>query len=96
MEPRLSYISPGLNEEALQHAIAYKLMFILGKDPSLANKHEWLNAAVRRSRSAGRTLVAGASGADLAAGKAGLLSVDGVSHRSNPLECLTVAGHLRM
>lgn len=44
MEPRLSYISPSLNEEALQHAIAYKLMFILGKDPSLANKHEWLNA----------------------------------------------------
>jgi hypothetical protein len=35
MEPRLSYISPSLNEEALQHAIAYKLMFILGKDPHL-------------------------------------------------------------
>ena len=31
MEPRVSYISPRLNEEALQHAIAYKLMFILGK-----------------------------------------------------------------
>ncbi|WP_171991830.1 glycogen/starch/alpha-glucan phosphorylase, partial [Klebsiella pneumoniae] len=46
MEPRLSYISPSLNEEALQHAIAYKLMFILGKDPSLANKHEWLNATL--------------------------------------------------
>jgi hypothetical protein len=46
MEPRVSYISPRLNEEALQHAIAYKLMFILGKDPSLANKHEWLNATL--------------------------------------------------
>ena len=46
MEPRLSYISPSLNEEALHHAIAYKLMFILGKDPSLANKHEWLNATL--------------------------------------------------
>lgn len=46
MEPRISYISPRLNEEALQHAIAYKLMFILGKDPSLANKHEWLNATL--------------------------------------------------
>ena len=46
MEPRLSYISPSLNEEALQHAIAYKLMFILGKEPSLANKHEWLNATL--------------------------------------------------
>lgn len=32
MEPRISYISPRLNEEALQHAIAYNLMFILGKD----------------------------------------------------------------
>ena len=46
MEPRISYNSPRLNEEALQHAIAYKLMFILGKDPSLANKHEWLNATL--------------------------------------------------
>ena len=46
MEPRISYISPRLNEEALQHAIAYNLMFILGKDPSLANKHEWLNATL--------------------------------------------------
>jgi starch phosphorylase len=35
-----------LNAEALKLAIAYKLMFIFGKDPSLANKHEWLNATL--------------------------------------------------
>jgi hypothetical protein len=94
MEPRISYISPRLNEEALQHAIAYKLMFILGKDPSLANKHEWLNATLFAVRDRLVALVAGASGADLAAGAPGILSVDGVSHRPYPLECLTVAGHL--
>jgi starch phosphorylase len=46
MEPRVSYISPELSEEALKHAIAYKLMFTLGKDPALANKNEWLNATL--------------------------------------------------
>jgi len=46
MEPRVSYRSPELSEEALKHAIAYKLMFTLGKDPALANKHEWLNATL--------------------------------------------------
>ena len=71
------------------------LMFILGKDPSLANKHEWLNATLFavRDRLVERWLQ-GASGADLAAGAPGILSVDGVSHRPYPLECLTVAGHL--
>jgi starch phosphorylase len=46
MEPPASDTSPGLNAEALKLAIAYKLMFIVGKDPSLANKHEWLNATL--------------------------------------------------
>ena len=46
MEPLASDISPRLNAEALKLAIAYKLMFIFGKDPSLANKHEWLNATL--------------------------------------------------
>ncbi len=46
MESLVSYTAPRLNEEALKQAIAYKLMFILGKDPSLANKHEWLNATL--------------------------------------------------
>ncbi len=46
MESPVSYIAPGLNEESLKHAIAYKLMFNLGKDPATANKHEWLNAVL--------------------------------------------------
>lgn len=46
MEPPVSDTSPGLNAETLKLAIAYKLMFIVGKDPSLANKHEWLNATL--------------------------------------------------
>ncbi|WP_434006234.1 glycogen phosphorylase [Escherichia coli] len=35
-----------MNEEALKLSIAYNLMFILGKDPLFANKHEWLNATL--------------------------------------------------
>ncbi|HEY0210303.1 glycogen phosphorylase [Acerihabitans sp.] len=40
------YASPTLSVEALKHSIAYKLMFTIGKDPSAANKHEWLNATL--------------------------------------------------
>jgi len=40
------YASPELNTEALKHSIAYKLMFTLGVDPAIANKHEWLNATL--------------------------------------------------
>lgn len=40
------YASPTLSVEALKHSIAYKLMFTIGKDPSVANKHEWLNATL--------------------------------------------------
>ncbi|CUU22534.1 glycogen phosphorylase [Duffyella gerundensis] len=40
------YAAPTLTVEALKHSIAYKLMFTIGKDPSMANKHEWLNAAL--------------------------------------------------
>lgn len=32
--------------EALKHSIAYKLMFTIGKDPAIANRHEWLNATL--------------------------------------------------
>jgi len=46
MNPRLTFSSPALNSEALKHSIAYKLMFMLGKDPAIANKHEWLNATL--------------------------------------------------
>ncbi|KGA22810.1 glycogen phosphorylase [Pectobacterium brasiliense] len=40
------YTSPTLSVEALKHSIAYKLMFSVGKDPSIANKHDWLNATL--------------------------------------------------
>jgi len=46
MNPRLTFSSPASNSEALKHSIAYKLMFMLGKDPATANKHEWLNATL--------------------------------------------------
>lgn len=40
------YNSPTVSVEALKHSIAYKLMFIIGKDPSIANNHDWLNATL--------------------------------------------------
>ncbi|AIA72922.1 glycogen phosphorylase [Pectobacterium atrosepticum SCRI1043] len=40
------YTSPTISVEALKHSIAYKLMFTVGKDPSIANKHDWLNATL--------------------------------------------------
>lgn len=46
MNARLPYSSPTLSVEALKHSIAYKLMFTIGKDPVVANKHEWLNATL--------------------------------------------------
>lgn len=46
MNAPFSYTSPTLSVDALKHSIAYKLMFTIGKDPSIANKHEWLNATL--------------------------------------------------
>lgn len=46
MNVPFSYASPTLSVEALKHSIAYNLMFIIGKDPAIANKHEWLNATL--------------------------------------------------
>ncbi|NDJ55984.1 glycogen phosphorylase [Enterobacteriaceae bacterium 4M9] len=46
MNAPFSYASPTLSVEALKNSIAYKLMFTLGKDPAIANKHEWLNATL--------------------------------------------------
>ncbi|NIF24241.1 MULTISPECIES: glycogen phosphorylase [Pantoea] len=46
MNVPFTYASPTLTVDALKHSIAYKLMFTIGKDPSVANKHEWLNAAL--------------------------------------------------
>ena len=46
MNAPFTYASPTLSVEALKHSIAYKLMFTIGKDPVIANKHEWLNATL--------------------------------------------------
>ncbi|ORM75168.1 glycogen phosphorylase [Pantoea wallisii] len=46
MNAPFTYASPTLTVDALKHSIAYKLMFTIGKDPSIANKHEWLNASL--------------------------------------------------
>ncbi|MDU5730559.1 MAG: glycogen/starch/alpha-glucan family phosphorylase [Citrobacter freundii] len=35
-----------IQESPIWHSIAYKLMFTIGKDPVIANKHEWLNATL--------------------------------------------------
>ena len=40
MNAPFTYASPTLSVEALKHSIAYKLMFTIGKDPVIANKHE--------------------------------------------------------
>ncbi|KQN64024.1 glycogen phosphorylase [Erwinia sp. Leaf53] len=46
MNAPFSYASPTVSVDALKHSIAYKLMFTIGKDPSIANKHDWLNATL--------------------------------------------------
>ncbi|MDF7651956.1 glycogen phosphorylase [Pantoea sp. Acro-805] len=46
MNAPFTYASPTLTVDALKHSIAYKLMFTIGKDPSIANQHEWLNASL--------------------------------------------------
>ncbi len=46
MSESFSYSSPNVSVDALKHSIAYKLMFMVGKDPAMANKHEWLNATL--------------------------------------------------
>lgn len=93
MNVPFSYASPTLSVEALKHSIAYKLMFIIGKDPAIANKHEWLNATLFavRDRMVERWL---RSTARSSREVRGVLSVDGVSDRPHPLECAAVAGHL--
>ncbi|WP_145521687.1 glycogen phosphorylase [Yersinia aldovae] len=46
MTSPFSYTSPIVSVDALKHSIAYKLMFIVGKDPSIATQHDWLNATL--------------------------------------------------
>lgn len=86
MNVPFSYASPTLSVEALKHSIAYKLMFIIGKDPAIANKHEWLNATLFavRDRMVERWLRS--NRAQLSREVRRVLSVDGVSDRPHPLE----------
>ncbi len=94
MNVPFSYASPTLSVEALKHSIAYKLMFIIGKDPAIANKHEWLNATLFavRDRMVERWLRS--NRAQLSQEVRRILSVDGVPDRPYPLECPVVARHL--
>lgn len=46
MTSPFSYTSPVVSVDALKHSIAYKLMFIIGKDPTIATQHDWLNATL--------------------------------------------------
>lgn len=85
MNVPFSYASPTLSVEALKHSIAYKLMFIIGKDPAIANKHEWLNATLFavRDRMVERWLRSTARNSRRKC--AGILSVDGVPDWPYPL-----------
>lgn len=40
----IEYNSPVINVEEIKRAIAYKLIFVVGKDPAMADKRDWLNA----------------------------------------------------
>ncbi len=46
MTSPFNYTSPTVSVEALKHSSAYKLMFTIGKDPSIATQHDWLNATL--------------------------------------------------
>ncbi|MFC0178966.1 glycogen/starch/alpha-glucan family phosphorylase [Thorsellia kenyensis] len=41
-----NYNSPGYSTDSLKQSIVYKLMFIVGKHPDVATKHDWLNATL--------------------------------------------------
>ena len=94
MNAPFSYASPTVSIEALKHSIAYKLMFTIGKDPVIANKHEWLNATLFavRDRLVERWLRS--NRAQLTGDPSGLLSVDGVFDWPHPLQCAVVARYL--
>ena len=70
-------------------------MFIIGKDPVIANKHEWLNATLFavRDRLVERWLRSNRAQLSQEAAP-GLLPVDGVFDWPHPLQCTAVAGHL--
>lgn len=81
MTSPFSYTSPVVSVEALKHSIAYKLMFVVGKDPSIATQHDWLNATLFavRDRIVERWLRSASS--ILTGCSSGLLSFNGVFAR---------------
>lgn len=94
MNVPFSYSSPTLSVEALKHSIAYKLMFIIGKDPAIANKHEWLNATLFavRDRMVERWLRS--NRAQLSGSSPGLLPVDGIFDWPYVVQRAVIARHL--
>lgn len=94
MNAPFSYASPTLSIEALKHSIAYKLMFTIGKDPVIANKHEWLNATLFavRDRLVERWLRS--NRAQLSQETSGVLPVDGVFDWSHPFQRAVIARYL--
>ncbi|STE48625.1 glycogen phosphorylase [Escherichia coli] len=96
MNAPFTYSSPTLSVEALKHSIAYKLMFTIGKDPVVANKHEWLNATLFavRDRLVERWLRSKPCPV-VARNSSGLLPVDGVFDWPYALQRHVVARNLR-
>jgi Glucan phosphorylase len=94
MNAPFTYASPTLSVEALKHSIAYKLMFTIGKDPAIANKHEWLNATLFavRDRMVERWLRSTAH--NFSRNTTGLLPVDGVFDWPHPFQRAVIPRHL--
>lgn len=94
MNAPFSYASPTLSVEALKHSIAYKLMFTIGKDPVIANKHEWLNATLFavRDRLVERWLRS--NRAQLSQETRRPLPVNGVSDWPHAFQCTVIVGNL--
>ncbi|OCG07805.1 glycogen phosphorylase [Gilliamella sp. wkB178] len=42
----LDYDSPVVTVEKIKQSIIYKLLFSIGRDPAIADKHDWLNAVI--------------------------------------------------
>ncbi len=94
MNVPFSYASPTLSVEALKHSIAYKLMFIIGKDPAIANKHEWLNATLFAVRDRMVEALAASNRAQLKKYAVYYLSMEFLDW-PYAFERLVVVGHLR-
>lgn len=95
MNAPFTYASPTLSVEALKHSIAYKLMFTIGKDPVIANKHEWLNATLFavRDRLVERWLRS--NRAQLSGKPVRFIICQWVSDWAHAFQCAVIVGDLR-